>query len=114
MKIEENIKIIGDYFKDKVVKGEYEITKWSDTTVDIIIDGKYNFSLWIYLDCFSFYTILSTEKSIFHDTLKFTSDQKKEGRKNYNTKYEKYGKDSLTKTLKHKIAELQKELDNII
>lgn len=113
MNIEKNVEIIGDYFKKKVVKGDYQIIRWSDSTIDIIIDNKYNFSLWIYLNSFNFYTLLSTEKSIFHNALKFTDDEKKEGRKNYESKYIRFGKDDLKRNLEVKIKKLQEELNNL-
>ena len=45
--IGDKIKEISEYFIDKVVKGEYKLTKSNKHTATILIDDTYSFSMWI-------------------------------------------------------------------
>jgi len=45
--MEKKIKEINNYFRDKIVKGDYEVKTKGTHTWSIIIDEKYHFGLWI-------------------------------------------------------------------
>lgn len=47
MNIENHLKEIGNYFKAKVLAGDFEFIKCSIHTAEIKIDNKYTFELWI-------------------------------------------------------------------
>lgn len=47
MNIEDKLEEIGQYFTQKVIDGDYELLGCSEQIADIIIDGKYDFMLWI-------------------------------------------------------------------
>jgi len=49
------IKEVHDYFKQKLIRGDYEIIEIKERTVLITIDG-YKFSLWVANEDFSFET----------------------------------------------------------
>ena len=45
--MEEKIKEVQDYFKNKLLKGEFETTKITDYWIKLVIDSKYNFFIWM-------------------------------------------------------------------
>ena len=44
--MENEIKGLQNYFTDKMLAGEFEVVEMQEHTMDILIDGKYNFSIW--------------------------------------------------------------------
>lgn len=40
------IKEVQDYFKAKILSGDFTVVKAEDIIVDIIIDGEFKFSIW--------------------------------------------------------------------
>jgi hypothetical protein len=47
MNIEKQLSEIGEYFKKKVIDGDYEYLGCTEHVAKIRIDGKYHFLLWI-------------------------------------------------------------------
>ena len=47
MDIDKRIQEISNYFKQKIVDGDYEITDIEPCTVSVLVDGKYEFVLWV-------------------------------------------------------------------
>lgn len=44
--LKKQIKEVQDYFKNKIVNGEYKVTAADDYSLQITIDGEYKFCLW--------------------------------------------------------------------
>jgi len=44
--LKKQIKEVQDYFKNKIIDGEYKVTKVDDYSIQITIDGEYKFCLW--------------------------------------------------------------------
>jgi hypothetical protein len=47
MNIEDKIKEVAEYFRQKVLTGDYMFVSCSEHTAEILVDEKYKFSLWI-------------------------------------------------------------------
>lgn len=47
MNVDKKIKEISDYFKQKIVDGDYEITDIGSCTATIVVDSKHEFELWV-------------------------------------------------------------------
>ena len=47
MEIEKKINEISDYFKNKILAGDFDFIKCDECTARILIDNKYKFELWI-------------------------------------------------------------------
>jgi len=45
--MDKKIKEVQDYFKAKLLSNKFEITEISQYTLNLLIDGKYNFAIWI-------------------------------------------------------------------
>jgi hypothetical protein len=44
--MKEKILEVQNYFADKLARGLYKVVKISNHTIEVIVDGKYNFHLW--------------------------------------------------------------------
>ena len=62
--MKDQIKQVHDYFRDKIVNGDYEIIKLEQHTADILIDGEYKFTLWIANGNYSFGTYERSENTM--------------------------------------------------
>lgn len=107
---------ISDYFKDKLLSGEYEFLECSHHTAIIKIDDKYIFEVWICNDpknSFSFYPS-GHDKTILNEEMLFTNqkDRAKAWRlikphiKNYTNKVLLTQKEDQLEKLKQQIQEL--------
>lgn len=47
MDIENTLKEVGNYFKRKLIEGDYKFLKCNDCRAEILFDGKYKFDVWI-------------------------------------------------------------------
>jgi hypothetical protein len=69
MKIEDKIKEVSDYFKEKLLEGDYKFIKCNEHKATVQIDNKYMVDLWTandikrYLDVYEPGSILSNEIS---------------------------------------------------
>ncbi len=52
--MEAKIKEVHDYFKGKIINGEYKVVKRGDHVWNLMVDGKYEFRLWIANDGYNF------------------------------------------------------------
>lgn len=41
------IKQVQDYFKNRLLQGEFEVESISEHVLNVVIDSKYNFGIWI-------------------------------------------------------------------
>jgi hypothetical protein len=76
-KVKAALKEVNDYFRDKIVVGDYTVEERGERTYKLIIDGKYTFNLWIangedYFGCYdsSFSTNTIDVKFRVEDKLK--------------------------------------------
>jgi len=77
MNIDDKLKEVGNYFKAKLLEGDYEFIKCSDYTAEILIDKKYKFEVWIAnvpKDNFQFYRGGITGEDA-EDFLRFTTQK---------------------------------------
>ena len=75
MDIEEKLKEVGEYFKSKILDGDYKLLKVDAVTAEVIINDKYPFKLWIAgipAADLKIYTPLG-EPEALNDTIKFSS-----------------------------------------
>ncbi len=100
-KIEQSISEVANYFKTKVVAGDYEFVSCDENKATVRIDGKYEFFLWIGNgeNNFNFFNL-----DLFSDSFKI-EEGKKEGWDYLMPLVKDYRKNVL---LKEKIAELKK------
>jgi len=47
MNIEQTLNDVANYFKHKIIEGEFEFKKCGEHTATVLIDEKYEFQLWI-------------------------------------------------------------------
>lgn len=104
---------IGNYFKDKLITGEYKVIKWGDVTCTIIIDNKFEFDIWVFMgeENIKFYGL--GESSIISRYYLLTLDEALEAWRNFiihknNFKYEI--KNQKIKEFNEKVSKLRKEL----
>jgi len=45
--MESKIKEVEEYFKQKIVEGEYKVVDRTQYVVNILVDNKYTFNLWV-------------------------------------------------------------------
>ena len=44
--LKNQIKEVQDYFKNKIIDGEYKVNKVDDYSLQVTVDGEYEFCLW--------------------------------------------------------------------
>ena len=71
--MEKKIKEVYDYFKGKVVSGEYEIKDCDMHTMTLIVDGKYKFVMWL---ANGEWALETYENSASFMQLEFTDEEK--------------------------------------
>jgi len=116
MEIDEKLKEIGNYFKQKVIDGSFEFVSSGAHTAEIIIDGKYHFNLWIANDPkgnFDFYDSYflvnnSTEFMRFK-----TQKERMAGWKQIKPHVIKYKKTVLKREKQKEFNRLKKELERL-
>jgi len=74
--MESKIQEVQDYFKNKIINGQFELTKTDQFTATILIDEKYSFNIWISNGSFSIETYSSYPSTSFMD-IKFSNEEKK-------------------------------------
>ena len=112
MNIESTLKDVANYFKSKIIKGEFTLTECAKSTCTILIDGKYIFELWIANDPkkhFDFYsTFLFTDLTPYY--FKFnTQKERLQAWEQVKPRIESY----RSKEKQQRIEELQKEIESL-
>lgn len=116
MNIEEKLKEVGKYFKDKVIAGDYEFLECSEFTAKIRIDGKYNFLLWITNEIehdFDFYTYSHKENDLFKEMTFETQAERLDAWKKLKPFLFEYKQNQLKAENIKKIQQLQNELNKL-
>lgn len=118
MNIEEKLNSVGTYFKNKVLAGDYVITKSSSATATILIDEKYSFQLWVGNDPrvhFNFYKDHINDFSVLDiPTISFNTEEEKiAGWRVMEPILIEFNKRALKKAKEERIISLQKELDEL-
>ena len=110
MNIQNKINEISEYFKKKVIDGDYELQEVSKEKIyRIIIDEKYEFSIYDVADIMHLVNYLPN----FAIDLNLTRDQGKEAYKKFAPKYEIFKKTVLKNRKKMELEKLQKELNEL-
>lgn len=115
MDIKQKLQEVGDYFKQKVIAGEYEVIGISPHTASIEIDGEYKFKLWIstsecYLD---FYFIMPEEVAFIAPYLKFTEEEQSNIWNQLQPKVIEWRRDVRAQEIEDSIKHLTGELEQL-
>lgn len=112
MKIENLLTDVANYFRNKVLTGDYEFVKCSDRTADIIIDGKYTLQLWIANDPKNHFGFYSPPFSVGHDFIQLrTQKERLQGWKHLKPFVENYRNNTLKREKLKEFERLKKELE---
>jgi len=115
MDINKKLEEVSNYFKQKVIKGDFEFKKCDKQTATILINGKYEFDVWIANDpktSFDFY-----DGNLFINNNLFPSfDTQKErlaGWRKIKPYVEEYKEKQLKRQKQKEINRLTKELEEL-
>ena len=110
MNIQNKINEIAEYFKKKVIDGDYELQEmFTETTIKIIIDEKYIFKVYE----INTYLHIVNEIVGFTIDLHLTRPQSEEAHIKFAPKYEIFKKTVLKNRKKMELEKLQKELNEL-
>lgn len=116
MNIEQTLIDTGNYFKDKIIKGEFEFKKCEDHTATVLIDNKYVFELWIANEpkhSFRFYRYcVFTPINVKYLTFK-TQKERLAGWRHIKPYVQKYKNEVLKKEKQEQFNKLKKELEKL-
>lgn len=101
------IKEVHDYFKNKVISGDYEVINNKYHTMQILIDSEYPFSLWMANKGYSF-GVYSGESNTME--LKFEKEEAEKAYKVADIIHAKYKRNVLLAIKKRELEELEREL----
>jgi len=115
MNIEEKLKEIGDYFKQKVLEGDYKFIKCGEHTATILVNGVYVFELWIGnnpRDNFNFYNTYG--KDLIYSYLCLTTQKERiKCWSKLKPHINSYKSTILKREKQREINRLQKEIANL-
>ena len=116
MNVEQKLKEVADYFKKKIIDGDFEFKSCGECTATITIDGKHDIKLWIANDPkynFEIYDMtLITLNS--NELLKFkTQKERLAGWRQVKKHVEAYRKEVLRKQKEEELERLKKELEQL-
>lgn len=114
MNIEKIVVEITDYFKSKILNGEYQFISCDETTAKILIDKKYTIDVWIAnepIKDFAIWDVMIFKKSTMND-FKFKSEKERlQGWEHIKPLVKSYRDEIFEK--QKKINELKKEIEFI-
>jgi len=115
MNIHERFKEIVEYFKAKLIAGDYEMIECDHRTAHIIIDGKYPFQIWIsdplnYLNFYETSWLVENPNEFLNID---TEDERREAWKNMEPHVRRYRNAHLKYIKEHELSKIQDELDVI-
>jgi hypothetical protein len=117
MDIDKAIQDIADYFKAKLVKGEFEFLRSDIHTATILIGGRYEFEIWIsnrQPDNLAFYSSFPFDrKTGVEDFFQMTWDEKRKAWKHLGSHVRSYKHNQLIKTKENELEKLKEELQNL-
>jgi len=104
--MKDKIKEVEDYFKTKLLNGDYEITKRDQYIYTVLIDNKYIFAIWVSGDVCNrdIYVMRDNYIQISFDTIEEKQTLHSKLYKDYNAYMSK------NKVINDKIKELQKQI----
>lgn len=115
MNIEETLKKAAEYFKNKVLSGEFEFKSCEEHTATIIIDGEYEFEMWISnepKDWFRFYEGSFSNVTPFYKYMGFrTQKERLKAWGKLKPHIIEYKEKVLKREKQKQLNRLQKELD---
>jgi hypothetical protein len=106
--MQKQIKEVQDYFKQKILSREFEITDIGLFTVDILVDGKYKFVLWIGNSDNAQFLKLYVNASSFIQFL-FAENEKEQLYNLLKDEVNKYKKEVLIKQKEEELKQLRDE-----
>ena len=115
MDIEEALKDVSNYFKQKIISGDFKFKSCRDCIATVVIDDKYTFELWIANNPkfdFGFYSIGFGFTSL--DSFNFKTEKERLlGWKQVEPHVDAYKQKVLVREKQKEINRLQKELDKL-
>lgn len=117
MNIENELNEIADYFKEKIISGEFTFKKCDEHKATILIDEKYELGLWIANEPknnFDFYAPFPFLEIIGEDRTMFKFNTQKErlaGWKQIKPHVIKYKKGKLLKEKREELRKLESEIE---
>jgi hypothetical protein len=113
MNIQEKINEIGEYFRNKLLTGDYEFIDYNEYVSRIKIDNNYIFNVWVTgnpENNFDFYTYIDTEKPVMSG-MKFTSNKDRlDAYKIMKLRMDKYRDTIIREEQEREFARLKKAL----
>lgn len=106
--IQKSISEVQNYFKNKIIKGEYAIEAFSDPSSTVIIEDKFRFQLWSYLSNFELF--IESHKGNFI-SFHFNPDEAAEAKATLESKLEPIRKAELEKEKLQEYNRLKAELE---
>lgn len=110
MDIQKQINLVGQYFKNKIIAGDYKVTKWNDDVVThILIDNTYKFKLWVFED-FKVYSYSDEFRDVMRDSFDFTPEERKKAKIKHQEIYELEYKNMAKKQLESQLEDIKSKL----
>lgn len=115
MDIKKALKDVSNYFKKKIISGDFEFKSCGDCTATVVIDDKYTFELWIANEPkfnFGFHSIGYGFASF--DSFNFETEKERLlGWKQVKPHVNAYRQKVLIREKQKQIDKLQKEIDKL-
>lgn len=114
MNIEKTLTEAGNYFKSKVLAGEYEVTEVTEHSIIIKIDNKYEFDMWVSEnpEFFRFTDIFYTSLNV-NEYFEFTEKEKIVCHSVMAPRLEDFRKQVLKAQKIEQIKKLQQEIEKL-
>jgi len=109
--MESKIKEVEEYFKQKIVEGEYKVVDRTQYVVNILVDNKYTFNLWVASGYHNFepYNEFDSENFMY---LRFTLKEKREAWHNLEKLHQEKVEDKKGRLEKEK-QEIEDQLNKL-
>lgn len=112
MKIEKKINEITQYFKDRIIAGDYEITDVRTFTTQVNIDG-FDLDLWTGGFPESNFEIYLTQPGFISNSFKFTDDERAQAWELFEPRLKKFNHEFTRVKKLAQLKELQSEIDKL-
>lgn len=108
--MKKKIKEVQNYFKSKIIDGDFEIKKISEHTLIILIDSEYEFTMWIANGVNWYEDYRNTAESCFIHLPKFTQAERKKAWSKVYKQINSFKSNVLLAEKRKQLAKLKKEL----
>ena len=118
MNIEETLKELGNYFKNKIISGDFEFKKCTEYLATVRVDDKYDFDIWIAntpRENLKFtHNILTSENNSFEEYFSFRNNQERlSAWKKLKPHVDRYKSEVLEKEIEEEIIDLKNQIHNL-